>query len=110
MDKRGYVPDLFEHLACADAAIVQGGLSTTMELVATGRPFIYFPLKHHFEQSFHVHHRLNRYDAGRRMEFDDSPPDAIAHAIAGELGREVKYRPVATDGAARAAAMIAEVL
>ena len=27
MDKRGYVPDLFEHLACADAAIVQGGLS-----------------------------------------------------------------------------------
>ena len=38
------VPDLFKHLACADVAVVQGALSTTMELVATGRPFIYFPL------------------------------------------------------------------
>jgi hypothetical protein len=44
LEKRGYLPDLFEHLACADAAVVQGGLSTTMELVALRRPFIYFPL------------------------------------------------------------------
>ena len=44
------------------------------------------------------------------MEFDESPPDAIAAAIASEFGREVDYRPVESDGAARAAAMIAEVL
>jgi hypothetical protein len=31
-------------------------------------------------------------------------------AIAEEIGREVAYRPVARDGAARAAALIAEVL
>ena len=43
------------------------------------------------------------------MEFDDSPPDAIAAAIAQEIGREVDYRPVATDGAARAASLIAEL-
>ena len=30
--------------------------------------------------------------------------------IASEIGREVDYRPVATDGAARAAAMLAELL
>ena len=53
---------------------------------------------------------LGRARAGRRMEFEDSPPDAIAAAIASELGREVEYRPVTSDGAARAAAMIAEVL
>ena len=41
LQKRGYVPELFAHLACADVAVVQGGLSTTMELVATRRPFIY---------------------------------------------------------------------
>ena len=64
-----------------------------MELTANRRPFIYFPLKHHFEQNFHVHHRLQRYGAGRRMDFDDSPPDAIAEAIAQEIGREVDYRP-----------------
>jgi predicted glycosyltransferase len=67
MDKRSYVSDLFEHLACADAAVVQGGLSTTMELVATGRPFIYFPLRRHREQQHFVTHRLSHYRAGLRM-------------------------------------------
>jgi len=110
LEIRAYVRDLYRHLAACDLAVVQGGLTTAMELTANQRPFIYFPLKHHFEQSFHVHHRLSRYGAGRRMEFDDSPPDAIAEAIAAELGRDVEYRPVASDGAARAAAMIAEVL
>ena len=107
---RPYVHDLYRHLAACDLAIVQGGLTTAMELTATRRPFIYFPLKHHFEQSFHVHHRLARYRAGRRMEFDDSSPDVIASAIADEIGREVDYRPVDTDGAKRAAAMIADLL
>jgi pimeloyl-ACP methyl ester carboxylesterase len=110
LDIRAYVPDLYQHLAACDLAVVQGGLTTAMELTATRRPFIYFPLKHHFEQNFHVHHRLCRYGAGRRMEFDQSPPDAIAAAIASELGREVDYRPVESDGAARAAALIAEML
>ena len=56
---RAYVHDLYQHLAACDLAIVQGGLTTAMELTANRRPFIYFPLKHHFEQNFHVHHRLN---------------------------------------------------
>ena len=37
-------------------------------------------------------------------------PDAIAAAIAEEIDRPVAYRPVERDGAARAAALIAEVL
>jgi predicted glycosyltransferase len=45
-----YVPDLYRHLAVRDLAVVQGGLTTTMELVASNRPFLYFPLGHHFEQ------------------------------------------------------------
>jgi pimeloyl-ACP methyl ester carboxylesterase/predicted glycosyltransferase len=110
LEVRAYVHDLYRHLAACDLAIVQGGLTTTMELTANRRPFIYFPLKHHFEQNFHVRHRLDRYRAGRRMDFDDSPPEAIAHAIAQEISRDVDYRPVASDGAARAAATIAELL
>jgi predicted glycosyltransferase len=110
LEVRPYVHDLYRHLAACDLAIVQGGLTTAMELTANRRPFIYFPLKHHFEQNFHVRHRLDRYRAGRRMDFDDSPPEAIARAIAQEIGREVDYRPVAGDGAAGAAAMIAELL
>jgi UDP-N-acetylglucosamine:LPS N-acetylglucosamine transferase len=110
LEIRAYVHDLYRELAACDLAIVQGGLTTAMELTATRRPFIYFPLKHHFEQSFHVRHRLERYRAGRRMEFDDSPPEAIAAAIAEEIDRDVDYRPVDAGGAARAAAMIAELL
>ncbi|MGH9036415.1 MAG: alpha/beta hydrolase, partial [Acidimicrobiia bacterium] len=89
---------------------VQGGLTTTMELTANRRPFLYFPLRHHFEQQFHVRHRLDRYGAGRCLEYDASPPEVIAEAMAAEIGRTVDYRPVETDGAARAAAMIAELL
>ena len=43
------------------------------------------------------------------MDFDDSPPER-SRAIAQEIGRDVDYRPVAADGAARAAAMIAELM
>jgi pimeloyl-ACP methyl ester carboxylesterase/predicted glycosyltransferase len=110
LEIRAYVNDLYRHLAACDLAVVQGGLTTAMELTANRRPFIYFPLKHHFEQNFHVRHRLERHGAGRRMDFDDAPPEAIAAAIAQEIGREVKYRPVASNGAERAAAMIGELL
>jgi hypothetical protein len=44
------------------------------------------------------------------MDFDESTPESIATAIAEEIGRDVDYEPVETDGAACAAARIAEVL
>jgi len=110
LEVRAYVHELYRHLAVCDLAIVQGGLTTTMELTAARRPFLYFPLRHHFEQRFHVRHRLDRYGAGRCMEFERDGPAEIAAAIAEEIGREVDYRPVETDGAARAAALIAELL
>jgi UDP:flavonoid glycosyltransferase YjiC (YdhE family) len=110
LEVRAYVHRLYRHLAACDLAVVQGGLTTCMELVANRRPFLYFPLAHHFEQHFHVAHRLDRYHAGRRMDYASADPDAIATAIAAELDRTVDYRPVATDGAARAAALIAELL
>jgi UDP-N-acetylglucosamine:LPS N-acetylglucosamine transferase len=81
-----------------------------MELVAAGRPFLYFPLANHFEQRRHVRHRLERYGAGRLMEYAESTPDDIAVAIAEEIDRPVTSRPVERDGAARAAALIVELL
>jgi predicted glycosyltransferase len=110
LEVRGYVHDLYRHLCACDLAIVQGGLTTAMELTACGRPFIYFPLRHHFEQNYHVHHRLTRYGAGRRMDFETATPEVIAHAIASEIGRDVSYRPVETDGARKAAELIAELV
>jgi pimeloyl-ACP methyl ester carboxylesterase len=109
LEIRAYVHDLYRHLAVCDLAVVQGGLTTTMELTANRRPFLYVPLRHHFEQNFHVRHRLDRYAAGRCLDYDDTTPDRLAAAIVEELGRTVDYRPVETDGAARAATRIAEL-
>jgi hypothetical protein len=106
----GYVPDLYRHLVASDLAVVQGGLTTTMELVAAGRPFLYFPLANHFEQRRHVRHRLERYGGGRFMEYAGASPAVIAAAIAEEIDRPVMSRPVETDGAARAAKLIAELV
>ena len=93
-----------------DLALVQGGLTTTMELAAARRPFLYFPLRNHFEQNFHVRQRLDRYGAGRCMDFATSDPDAIAAAAAEELTRPIDSHPVESDGAARAAQLIAQML
>jgi pimeloyl-ACP methyl ester carboxylesterase/predicted glycosyltransferase len=110
VEVRAYVHELYRHLAACDLAVVQGGLTTTMELAAHRRPFLYFPLRHHFEQSFHVRHRLQRHRAGRCMDYATETAESIAAAIAAEIGREVDYRPVESDGAARAARLIAELL
>ena len=110
LEVRAFVPNLYRHLAVCDLAVVQGGLTTAMELTANKRPFLYFPLRHHFEQNFHVRHRLNRYGAGRCMDYGTATPETIAEAIAHEIDRPVTYRDVETDGAARAAALIAELI
>ena len=110
VELRAFVPDLDRHLAACDLALVQGGLTTCMELTAAGTPFIYFPLKNHFEQNFHVAHRLERYRAGRRMEFAGATPEMIANAMVAQLSAQPDYRPVEADGAARAARMLADLL
>jgi pimeloyl-ACP methyl ester carboxylesterase/predicted glycosyltransferase len=109
LEIRSYVHNLYRHLAVCDFAVVQGGLTTAMELTANRRPFVYVPLRHHFEQNFHVRHRLAQYGAGQCLEYDDATPDRLAESIAAGIGRPVDYRPVETDGAARAAARIVEL-
>jgi pimeloyl-ACP methyl ester carboxylesterase/predicted glycosyltransferase len=110
VEVHGFLPDLDLHHAVCDVAVVQGGLSTTMELTANQRPFLYFPLRHHFEQQVHVRHRLERHGAGRAMDYATADPDTIAEALVAELGRELDYVPVPSDGAARAAALLGELL
>ncbi|TPG14008.1 alpha/beta hydrolase [Pedococcus bigeumensis] len=108
---RGMVPDLYQHLAAADLAVVQGGLTTCMELTASRTPFLYVPLRNHFEQNFHVRHRLERYRAGSHLPYEEAAdPDGLAAAIVANLGKAVDYRPVEDDGAARAAGLIAELI
>ena len=107
----GYLPDLPLHLAVSDLAVVQGGLTTCMELAASRRRFLYLPLRNHFEQNRHVRHRLERYRAGQCLDYELArDPDALAAQMLQELAAPVESLPVETDGAARAAALLGELL
>lgn len=110
VEVRAFVPDLDRHLAACDLAVVQGGLTTCMELTAAGTPFLYFPLRNHFEQNYHVAHRLKQYRAGRRMDYATATPEIIANAMLEALRTRADFRPVEADGAVRAARMIADLL
>ena len=110
LEVRPYVHNLFEHLACSDLALVQGGLSTCMELVATRRPFLSFPLRRHFEQGVHVRRRLANYGVDSSVDYDAVTPESLAERALVTMHAPVRYRTVETDGAARAARRIADVL
>ncbi len=110
VEVHGFLPDLDLHHAACDIAVVQGGLSTTMELTASGRPFLYVPLQHHFEQQVHVRHRLERHRAGRALDYRDADPTRIAEELVAALATTPDYVPVPTDGAVRAARLVAELL
>jgi pimeloyl-ACP methyl ester carboxylesterase/predicted glycosyltransferase len=111
VEVRGHVPDLHRLLAACDVAVVHGGLTTCMELTALRKPFVYVPLQHHFEQAFHVRRRLEQYGAGRCLDWSEAVhPELLAEAIAKEVTSEAAWAAVETDGAARAAALLAELL
>jgi predicted glycosyltransferase len=98
--------------AAGDIALVQGGLSTTMELVATGLPFLYFPLTNHFEQNRHVAHRLDNYGvpSAARVPYAQADARTIADRLVRLLGKPPCYREVEGGGARRAAQKIAALL
>ena len=110
LEVHAFVPHLFRHHAAADLAIVQGGLTTTMELAAFRTPFLYFPLRDHFEQRFFVSRRLDRLGAGVRMEYDDTTPEDLARAMVEHLGKTPQWREVPRDGTDRAARMLAALI
>jgi UDP:flavonoid glycosyltransferase YjiC (YdhE family) len=106
VDVRGYVPQLYEHFAACDAAVVQAGGTTTLELMALRRPFVYLPLEGHFEQQRVVAERLARHRAGHRASISQTGPSRLADLVATQLGRPADWPPIPADGARWAARLI----
>jgi UDP-N-acetylglucosamine:LPS N-acetylglucosamine transferase len=106
---KGFVPDLYLHYAACDLAIVQGGFSSTLELTALRRPFIYFPIEGHSEQEY-VAERLGRHNAGIRMNYSKTTPDSLANQVLDNIKKEVSYKALNTKGAQDAADIINKFL
>jgi UDP-N-acetylglucosamine:LPS N-acetylglucosamine transferase len=107
---RGFVPDLYKHFAASDIAVVQGGGTTTLELTALRRPFIYFPMEGQCEQEVAVASRLARHRAGIRMTYSETDATALAENILSHMGKEVSYEHIPVDGADRAAETILSLI
>lgn len=107
---RGYVPELYRHLAVCDLAIVQGGGTVTLELTALRRPFLYFPLEGHYEQQIAVAERLARHRAGVKMSYSGTTPESLAQTAMSHLQVEADWPPIPTDGVRRTAELIGQLL
>jgi len=106
IEVRQYVPALYEHFAACDLAIVQGGGTTTLELTALKRPFIYFPIEGHSEQEIVIAGRLQRYDSGIRMSYHNTNEESLAKAIITNINTSVTYKDIPVDGAEVGASLI----
>ena len=109
VEVKKYVPSLYEHFAACDLAIVQGGATSTLELTALKRPFMYFPIEGHFEQA-QVAQRLRRHGAGIKMSYSQTTPNTLAENAIQILGKPVSYATISTDGAQKAAKLINHML
>ena len=106
VDVRGYVPQLYRHLAASDLAVVQAGGTTTLELTALERPFIYFPVGGQCEQELVVAGRLARHHAGVRMSRSTATAADLARTISNNLGTDVDHAAIPVDGADRIADIV----
>jgi pimeloyl-ACP methyl ester carboxylesterase/predicted glycosyltransferase len=105
-----YLDDLPHRMATCDLAIVQGGLATTMELMAGRRPFIWVPLRAHCEQQLHVAHRLLRLGAPPPTPYEATAAESLAPLMLERLRAEVRYAAIEPGAAARVADEIAALL
>jgi hypothetical protein len=110
VEVKSFVPRLYEHFAACDLAVVQGGGTTTMELTALRRPFIFFPLEGHCEQQKFVVPRQQRLRAGIRLRFADTSPEELGRQMAANVGANVDYVEPDVGGAPKLAVIVTQTM
>jgi len=109
VEVKQFVPQLYEHFAACDLAIVQGGATSTLELMALRRQFIYFPIEGHSEQA-NVARNLLRRNAGIRMNFSKTTPSNLAEKVIESLNSKIVYHEIPADGAKKSVQFIVKLL
>lgn len=102
---KGFIPNLYKHFAASDLIVTQCGGSTTTELIALKKNFLYFPLEKHFEQDL-IAERLRKNKIGVEMHFPEVTPQILADTIVSNIGKEIEYPQIDTNGAKKAAQLI----
>jgi len=110
LEVKQYVPDLYQHFAACDLAIVQAGGTTTLELTALRKEFIYFPIEGHSEQEIVVSGRLERYEAGIKMSYSKSNENSLAEAIISNINNQVEYKHLPIKGAYNVVQFVKELI
>jgi UDP-N-acetylglucosamine:LPS N-acetylglucosamine transferase len=110
VELHNFIPDIYKHYAACDLAVVVGGGTTTVELTALRKPFIFFPLENQLDQQVYIADRLARQGAGIKMRFFETTPESLADVIKKNIGKEVSWLPIDTGGAKRAAKLINQML
>ncbi len=106
----GLVPDLYRLMSAADLVVTSGGGTTTLELQAMNKPFLYFPLEQHFEQQTDVCYHLMRDNIGVRMGYNQTTPELLAKEALANLGKEVSYPKLPLQGERLTAEHIVSIL
>jgi UDP-N-acetylglucosamine:LPS N-acetylglucosamine transferase len=109
VELKKYVPALYEYFAASDMTIIQAGGTTTLELTALKRPFIYFPLVGHSEQEI-ILTRLARHQAGIKMMYSNTTPEIFAETIISNLDSNRSYANIPINGAKTAAQLIFQLI
>ena len=109
LEVKGYVPSLYRHLAAADLCVCSGGGTTTLELTALQKPFLFFPLENYSEQD-DVAGRCQRYGAGIKMRFSSTTPAALAENVLENINKPIKYPDMPLGGEVKAAGIINDLL
>jgi len=109
VETHGYLPDLIKHFAACDLAIILAGHTSSNELIALQKPFIYFPIAQHFEQE-DIAKRLSKRNIGIEMSFESTTPELLAETIMTNIEKEVDYPYVNINGAKKAAEIITQLI
>lgn len=110
VEVHGYLHNLHLHLAAADLAVVAGGGTTPLDLLAAGRPFVWVPLRCHTVQRQHVAHRIQRRGGPSPTDYDELSAVTLASAVAGLLSAEMHYNPIPDDRLDQTADRLAELI
>jgi UDP-N-acetylglucosamine:LPS N-acetylglucosamine transferase len=105
-----YVRNLQEYFAASDAAVVQSGLTSTIECLMIGVPVVVVPLANHWEQANTARYVSEKFGV-KRIEADQATTEVLADAILELLNHPSQPKsPFRGNGHIAAARTIAEVL